>query len=212
MTAVCLALVIGCQLAGTSNVVSPPYPASAIRGGNVVVVLETSKDGSVRRVVVLYGDNPFVEPTRAAQLQWRLPKEADPPVLVVVNFRDPYLKMNGSGKGIVLEPQSRAINAAQYHGSIAVPTFVVDPLYPPSLVAMGAVVLQLTVASSGAVGEVHVVQELGDLTKAAIEAAKKWTFTPARGDANKSVPSRAFAICVYRPLQKPSEPQSKHSI
>ncbi len=206
MTAICLALVIGFQLAGTSKIVSPPYPASAIRGGNVVAVLENAMDGSVKRVEILYGDKPFLEPTRSALLQWRIPNEGDRPVLVIANFRDPYLTMSDFGKGVVLGPQGHVIKAVQYPGSIAVPTFVVDPLYPPSLVAMGAVVLQLTVMSSGAVGEVQVVQELGDLTKAAIEAVRKWTFTPARHAANKGIPSRAFAICIYRPLQKPSEP------
>lgn len=206
MTAIFLAFLVGCQLAGASNIVCPNFPPNAVRGGNVVAVLETSKGGFVKRVVVLYGDKPFVEPTRSALVQWRMPGEGDMPVLVIVNFRDPYLTMESSGNGIVLGPQNHTIKAARYDRSISVPKFVVDPFYPPSLVVMGAAVLQLKIISSGAVGEVHVVQELGDLTQSAIDAVKKWTFIPARDQANKAIASNAFAICVYRPLQDPPKP------
>ena len=205
MSAIPLVFLIACQLANVSNLVCPYYP-SAIRGGNVVAVLETSKGGFVKRVVVLYGDEPFVEPTRSALVQWRLQSESDMPVLVVVNFRDPYLTMESSGNGVVLGPQDYTIKAARYHSNVPVPTFVVDPFYPPSLVVMGAAVLQLKIKSSGAVGVVRAVQELGDLTKSAIEAVKKWTFIPARDQANNVVASSAFAVCVYRPLQPPPEP------
>lgn len=202
MNIISCALLIGCQLVSVSNLVCPFYPVNAVRGGNVVAVLETAR-GLVNRVVILHGDEPFVEPTRSALVQWRMPTElGDKPTLVVVNFRDPYLTMESSGKGIMLGPQSHTIKAAAYSGGVAVPTLVVDPFYPSaSMVVMGAAVLHLKITSSGAVGEVHVIQELGDLTQSVIDSAKKWTFIPARDQANKAIASDAFAICVYRPLQ-----------
>jgi hypothetical protein len=207
MNIISCAFLIGCQLVSVSNVVCPFYPAKAVRGGNVVAVLETSK-GLVSRVVILHGDEPFVEPTRSALVQWRMPNElGDKSALVVVNFRDPYLTMESSDKGVVLGPQSHTIKAAPYRGGVALPTLVVDPFYPSaSMVVMGAAVLHLKITSSGAVGEVQAIQELGDLTQSAIDSAKKWTFIPARDQANKAIGSDAFAIFVYRPLQNPCDP------
>lgn len=207
MNIISCAFLIGCQLVSVSNVVCPFYPANAVRGGNVVAVLEISK-GLVSRVVILHGDEPFVEPTRSALVRWRMPtKLGDKSVLVVVNFRDPYLTMASSAEGVVFGPQSHTIKAAPYPGGVAVPTLVVDPFYPSaSMVVMGAAVLHLKITSSGAVGEVHVIQELGDLTQSAIDSAKKWTFIPAGDHANKPIASDAFAICVYRPLQNSRDP------
>ena len=198
---------MGCQLAAGLNVVVPAYPVKAVRGGNVVAVIEFSK-GAASRVVILYADEPFAEPTRTALAQWRVPAERkDKPALVVVNFRDPFLSMVNTGRGIKLEPQSHRINSGQYDRSMPVPILVVDPLYSDaSLVVMGASVLHLEVTESGSVGGVEVIQALGDYTQATVEAVKKWNFVPARNETDKSVASDAFAICVYRPLQNVREP------
>jgi len=183
------------------TVVCPPYPPLAIRGGNVVAVLELSK-GSVGRVIVLYGDKPFVEPARAALAKWRLPREReDKPTLVVVNFRDPYLTMDAINNGIVLGTKSSTIKTDPYPQSLPIPTLVVDPFYGShSRVVMGASVLHLKIAENGSVGEVRVIQELGDHTQPTIDAVKKWKFLPAQDEGGKPVASDAFAVCVYRPL------------
>jgi hypothetical protein len=109
--------------------------------------------------------------------------------------------MENSRGGILLGPQSHTIKTARYRGDLAVPTFVVDPLYPPSLVVMGAAVFRLKITSSGAVAEVRAIQELGNLTASAAEAVRKWKFLPAKDRADQAVASNAYAICVYRPLQ-----------
>jgi hypothetical protein len=120
---------MGFQLAAGLNVVVPAYPVKAVRGGNVVAVIEFSK-GAASRVVILYADEPFAEPTRTALAQWRVPADRkDKPALVVVNFRDPFLSMVNTGRGIKLEPQSHRINSGQYDRSMPVPILVVDPLY-----------------------------------------------------------------------------------
>jgi len=188
-------------------VVCPPYPPLAVPGGNVVAVLELAK-GSVSRVVVLYGDEPFVEPARVALAKWRLPKEReDKPTLVVVNFRDPYLTMDATKSGIVLGPGSSTINPDRY-ASLPVPTLVVDPFYQThSRVVMGASVLHLRIAENGSVGGVEVIQELGDQTRIIVDSVKKWNSIPARDDGGRPVASDAFAVCVYRPLvQAPPPP------
>ncbi len=201
MSLILFAFLLGYQSMTGATVVCPGYPPLAVRGGNVVAVLELSK-GSVSRVVVLYGDEPFVEPARVALSKWRLPKESgDRPMLVVVNFRDPYLTMDVSKDGIVLGTRSSTIEPKHYPHSLPVPTLVVDPFYRThSRVVMGTSVLHLKIAESGSVGGVEVIRELGDHTRPIIDAAKKWKFMPARDDSGRPVASDAFAVCVYRPL------------
>jgi hypothetical protein len=198
---------MGCQLAAGLNVVVPAYPANAAHGGNVAAVIEFSK-GAASRVVILYADEPFVEPTRTALAQWRVSAERkDKPALVVVNFREPFLSVVNTGHGIKLEPQSHRIDSSRYDRSMPVPKLVVDPFYSDaSLVVMGASVLHLEVTESGSVGEVEVIQALGDYTQATVEAVKKWSFVPARNETDRPVASDAFGICVYRPLQNLREP------
>lgn len=201
MSLIFYALLFGCQSITGITVVCPSYPPLAIRGGNVVAVLELSKS-SVSRVVVLYGDEPFIEPARAALAKWRLPRErGDKATLVVVNFRDPYLTMDANKNGIVLGTKSSTIKLDNYPHGLPIPTLVVDPFYGShSRVVMGASVLHLEIAENGSVGGVGVIQELGDHTRPTIDAVKKWKFMPARDEGGRPVASDAFAVCVYRPL------------
>ena len=58
----------------------------------------------------------------------------------------------------------------------------VAPVYPPLMIAVkssGTVVLDATINPDGSIGEVKVLQSLGDLfDRAAIKAVKQWQYTP----------------------------------
>jgi hypothetical protein len=189
------------QLATGLSVVAPYYPPKAFNGGNVVAVAELSK-GTVRRVVILHAEEPFVEPTRAALARWRFPGDRkEGAVLVVVNFRQPNLIPEAVENGVRFMPVSRSIQCRRYGPNTPVPTLVVDPLYfVASHTVVGAAILQLQVAASGSVGAVTVLQGFGNQTQPCVDAVKKWTFAPARDASDKPVASEVFAICVYRPL------------
>jgi hypothetical protein len=78
----------------------------------------------------------------------------------------------------------------------------VDPLYGESLTVTGASVLHLAVSAKGSVEKVDVIRELGDLTASTVEAVKKWKLLAAVDKAGNPVESDAFAVCVYRPLER----------
>ena len=67
----------------------------------------------------------------------------------------------------------------------AVPILAVQPEYPQTARnarITGRVVLRVLVGVDGSVQDVQVVQSVAGLTDAAIEAARMWTFQPARKD------------------------------
>lgn len=179
----------------------PGYPPLALRGGNVIAVIAFS-GGTSSRVQILYGDEPFVKPTREALAGWRVPAgRRDGPVLVVVNFRDPYLALDGVPGGVKIKPRSRSVDVKPPDPSLPGPLFIVDPLYSDtSRVVMGGSVLHLNVTALGSVSDVEVLAPLGDYTQATVDAVKNWKFTPARDSSGNPVASEAFAVCVFRPL------------
>jgi TonB family protein len=176
-------------LAQATAVVTPSYPAHAVSGGTVVAVLQVSA-GAVRSVDIRQGDDPFVEPVRAALGGWRFHDPAGGKVLVVVSFRSPYLSPIGSG--------SRGLGAVRTTPGLAAPTNVVEPAYPPNSLGEGSVVLRLTINEGGSVSKVRVVQGLGVLTDACVAAARQWKFNPARTGKGTVAPSEAYAVCVIR--------------
>jgi hypothetical protein len=202
MKAISLVLLIGYQMAAGLNVVAPYYPANAVYGGNVVAVIEPSA-ALTKRVRILHAEEPFVEPVRAALVQWRfLNDQKDVAALVVVNFREPSITVT-TPHG----PKSSTIDCTFYDRRMPVPRLIVDPLYSDvSLTVLGAAILHLKISAAGTVDEVAVIQGLGDHTQAVIEAVKKWQFLPARDESGKPVASEAFAICVYRALKNLNSP------
>lgn len=197
------------QLVSGPGVVVPGYPPLAVSGGNVVAVIKTSDTDGHIQVDILYGDKPFVEPTREALAQWRLPGSwGAKPAVVVVNFRDATLSMMNSSKGIRFEGTQRKLTYNGGDRSVALPELITDPVYSDaSLVVLGASILHLQVGETGSVGRVEVIKDLGDYTSATVEAVKKWKFSPALDANGAPVVSDVFAVCVYRPLIVTREPQ-----
>jgi TonB family protein len=198
-----LALLLALQ-ATTPKVAVPPYPANAFRGGNIVAVI-TPKDDSTRPLIV-HAEEPFVEPVVNALAQWRLPSKRDErnAAVVVVNFRD-WSDIEHSENGIKQNPASHSIQCDQSKFRyLPMPTVILDPFYPDAtLTVTGSVVVHLKVSSSGTVKGVDVIQGIESFNKVVLEAVKQWRFSPARKDG-VPIESEAYAICVYRPLQNPT--------
>lgn len=166
------------------------YPAKAYQGGTVVAALEL-KRGSVDRVSVLSGEEPFVEPTRTALLRWRFPKEReDRPALVIVNFRGPTLYAVGSAE--------RKLKLVQKPDLLPQPDSIVEPSYPTNSLGQGSVTLQLQVDPKGRISKIEVIKGLGGLTAACRDSVQKWRLAPARDESGTAVASDAFAVCVFR--------------
>jgi hypothetical protein len=181
------------------TVVGPPYPPNAIDGGTVVAVLHVSA-GSVDRIDILQGDEPFVPPVQSALGRWRFKDSEAGNVLVVVNFRAPTLYSAGS--------PARKIAPARSVPGLAYPEKVIDPAYPPNSLAEGSVVLDLDLSETGSVSKARILQGLGSLTEACVSAVRKWLFIPARDKKGIATASKAYAVCVVRrPILSPQVPQ-----
>lgn len=171
------------------TVVGPGYPPNASAGGTVVAVLHVSA-GSVDRMDILQGDEPFVPPVRSALGGWRFKDPEDSNVLVVVDFRTPNLYLAGS--------PDRKIAPGRSVPGLAYPERVVDPVYPPNSLAEGSAVLDLDLSETGSVSKVRIVQGLDSLTGACVSAVREWLFVPARNKQGIATASEAYAVCVVR--------------
>jgi TonB family protein len=210
MNMIPLLFFVGWQMSSGLTVVDPPYPLSALHGGNVVAVIEPSRE-SENHVDIIHGEEPFVKVVREALQQWRLP--GNRVALVVVNFRDLDIGIVRFGYDeIEYIPRSEQIGWTSPH-SMPLPAFIVDPIYPDvyapksSGVLPGAFVLHMEIDSTGTVRDAQVLkskvtQGIDDFQSAAIEAISQWRFEPSQDESGKAIASDAYAICVYRPLTK----------
>lgn len=74
-----------------------------------------------------------------------------------------------------------------------------DLRYPLQSIAVGTVVLEITVDEKGAVESVRAIREIPSLTEAAVESVRNWQFKPAILDG-KPVRSRTVAAVTFSPL------------
>jgi len=78
--------------------------------------------------------------------------------------------------------------------------------YPPTSIAEGTVVFELTIAPDGGVEAVKVLRGVPSLTEAAQRSVRQWTFRPATLDGK---PVRATVIAAFtftRPEVLPQKP------
>ena len=179
--------------AGASDPIStvdPTFPPNAVGGGTVVATLDVS-NGSVTRVNVISGAEPFADSARTALAAWKFPPSADTEhATVVVDFAPPGMYAVGSAK--------RRVSAPREEASGPYPRTVQDPQYPPTGAGQGSVVLSVDLDAGGAVGKVGVVKDLGAFTQAGLKAVQQWRFSPARDASGRKRPSRVYAVLVFR--------------
>lgn len=85
----------------------------------------------------------------------------------------------------------------------------VDADYPPTSVAAGTVVFEVTIGPSGEIERIRRVREIPSLTESAERALKQWKFRPATLDG-KPVRSRvAAAFSFTRPVVQPMQPSKQ---
>ncbi len=179
--------------AGASDPVStidPVFPPNAVGGGTVVATLDVA-NGSVTRVNVISGAEPFAGSARAALAAWQFPPSPDTEhVTVVVDFAQPGMYAVGSAK--------RRVAAPREESSGPYPRTVLDPQYPPNGAGQGSVVLAVDLDAGGIIGKVGVVKDLGAFTQAGLQAVQQWRFSPARDASGDKRPSRVYAVVVFR--------------
>jgi TonB family protein len=82
--------------------------------------------------------------------------------------------------------------------------YAADATYPPTSIASGTVVLELSVSPSGQVENVRVVRDIPSLTQEAVRSAKKWKFRPATLDGKPVATKTVVAFTFVNPTLVPN--------
>jgi hypothetical protein len=175
------------------SVAGPIYPPGTLAGGTVVAALDVMA-GSVTQIEILAGEDPFVTSARDALRRWRFePRRDAERIPVVINFRSPNL--------FAFSPKVQnlpALGKSLGPSDVALPTKVVEPVYPANALGQVSVILTLEIDETGGVSNVDGVESPGGLTDPCADAVRAWKFAPARDHSGRQTRSRAFAVCVFR--------------
>lgn len=186
----------------------PQIPIQALGGGEVFVELSVSSSGGVSGVRTLRATPPFTEAVNDAVRSWQFrpaeeevepeagkPVEPKPrkrvesTVLVAGIFRPPTLNTPTSG-----EPPR---NVASASSGTPFPLTTVTPRYPPLARDSGIVLIEVRVDTGGGVADAKVIRSARPFDEPALDAARRWTFRPARV-RGKAVTTLAYIAFAFR--------------
>lgn len=186
----------------------PQIPIQAIGGGEVRLELTVSSSGAVSAVKTLRATPPFTDAMSNAVRGWlfrpaeeetepKPGKPADPKlrrpveskVLVVGIFRPPTLNAPTFG-----EPPK---DVASPSNGTPFPLASVMPSYPPLARENGIVLVEVRVDPGGGVADAKVIRSAPPFDEPARNAARRWTFRPARV-YGRSVAGLAYIVFAFR--------------
>jgi len=186
----------------------PPIPIRAIGGGEAFLELTVSSSGVVSAVRTLRATPLFTEAMSHTVRGWQFhpaegeiepepgqpvdPKPRRPvesKVLVVGIFRPPTLNTPTLG-----EPPK---DVASPSIETPFPLATVLPLYPPLARENGIVLVEVRVDAGGGVADAQVIRSAPPFDEPARDAARRWTFRPARVQGT-SVVGLAYIVFAFR--------------
>lgn len=175
----------------------PPQAPESVGGGQVLLEVKVSASGAVSSVATLRDTPPFTSRVLETVQGWSYQpaEEADEAaqwnsvesrVLVAAVFRAPVLQGPAPGT----PPRDVGPPSEQ----IPFPTNIVEPPYPPRALSDQVVLVEVEIGEDGNVAGSRVVRSAAGFDSVALEAARKWSFRPARPGGN---PRRAFAYLLF---------------
>ena len=180
----------------------PELPPLASSGGLVAMEAKIAASGIVVDVRVLLDAPPYTEILREQVLVWRFePAEVDgravaSRALVMGIYRAPVL-MGGD------PPEPKLVIRASEE--VPFPIETETPDFPPTALYKGTVFLELAVDAAGQVTDTLVLRSANGFVEAAVEAASRFRFEPARRDG-KRVPSHALLLFGFPQPLTPRKP------
>ena len=170
----------------------PAHPVNTLATGLVVVEIEIERTTGKMQTRVLCGESLFVPSALEALERWRFVTPPEPHIgrtSVTFFFRPPSIYSVKIG--------AMTIRPWDLDGDFpALPQEIIDPGYPPTSLATGAVILEVRVNASGIVTGAGPVSGIEPMTDQAQEAVKQWRFSPAR-ISGKAVPSTVFVVISF---------------
>ena len=182
----------------------PILPVQVVGGGQAFVELTVGPDGAVQKVTPLRSTAPFTQGLTDAVTGWRFspamedaigadgkpqgPKPVASKILVASQFRAPTLLTPTLGE--------KTVNVGSASPEVVYPSATNEPPYPPQAMAGGVVLVEVSVDATGAVKEARVIGSAPPFDQAALDAARKWRFRPARvkGHATSAYAYLAFGF------------------
>jgi TonB family protein len=187
----------------------PQISIRALGGGQVFLELSVSSSGVVRSVTTLRATPPFTEALSNVARGWQFhpaeeefepaagqpvdPKPRKPvesKVLVAGIFRPPSLNTPTLG-----EPPKDTASASE---ETPFPVTTTTPPYPPLARDAGVVLVEVRVDTGGRVADARVIRSAPPFDEPALDAARQWTFRPARLHG-ASVATLAYVVFGFRP-------------
>ena len=172
--------------------VPPAHPVNAAALGITTVEIELAKITGALDTRVLYGEGQFVMSAIHALKQWRFKVPAGAEVArtsVTFMFRPPAM--------YPLNPVATWVRPwMPGEDCPALPQRVIDPGYPPTSVASGAVILAAQIDAAGVVTGVETIRGIAPLTEQARIAVMDWKFSPAMA-SGRPVSSTAFVVISF---------------
>lgn len=168
----------------------PTIPVTAVGGGEVLVDLDVSANGTVTRATPLRSTPPFTDFVLNAVRDWQFFPARDvvdadraragestsrvaveSHVLVAAVFRPPSLRAPTLGE----PPQD--VSGSDV---LPFPAAMIPPLFPPKAAGNGVVLLEAHVGANGSVDDVGVINSAPPFDDAAVKAVRQWHFRPAQ--------------------------------
>jgi TonB family protein len=174
----------------------PVVPVMMTAGGDVIVSVAVSSDGTVTDVDVLRSTPPFTDAVVRAVRTWRFTPALDQDlkplatrVLVDALARPPSLNSPTVG--------TPPVDVGAPDPRIPYPAQSLPPLYPINARTEGTVMVETRLDPSGRVIEAKAVRSSPPFDRPALDAARGWLFSPAT--APKVAPSPyAYLVFVFR--------------
>lgn len=180
------------------RVVRSPFggiPWGSRAAGVVVLGAHVNERGQVRDIDTVKDVEPFGDVLRGAVSSWAFEpardggRAVDHPVLVAALVRPAMLQFPA--------PPPPPPPPADAPEAIAFPTEIGIPPYPANRIGGAAVLVEVEIDDGGRVTSAEVEGETTGFDDAALEAARRWVFRPARHQG-QGVASRAYLLFVFR--------------
>jgi hypothetical protein len=172
--------------------VAPAHPLNTLATGVSVVEIELNGRTGGQQTRLLYGTSPFAAPGLNALMSWGF---ALPPQTNIARTSITFLFRSPAGypvsiPPIAIKPGSRGPDSS------AIPQEIVDPGYPMTSTAQGAVIFAVRISAEGAVTGVKTISGDSSLAGQSQQAVKNWRFSPAR-TSGKEVSSTAYVVISF---------------
>jgi TonB family protein len=170
----------------------PQIPFQAVGGGEVLLELTVSSNGSVAAVRPLQTTSLFTEALTEVVPGWRFVpaenegKPVDSKVLVAALFRPPSINTPTLGE----VPSDVGAPSPD----TPFPTLTVMPPYPPLALESGVGLVEVQVDATGAVTDAQIVRSAPPFDEPALDSARQWKFRPARV---RGVATSTYAYIVF---------------